>query len=106
MDGPEKHRDLLAFRVAANFTRAAAKLGVSQSALSHTIRMPEALQAMPDLTTTRSVAPDKRRASTSTASAPVQEIDARFLNSRISRSQPDDPRYDGRARRQNDPRWL
>jgi DNA-binding transcriptional LysR family regulator len=53
--------DLLAFRAIAregNFTRAAAKLGVSQSALSHTIRGLEARLGLRLLTrTTRSVAP-------------------------------------------------
>src|SRR2546425_504679 len=53
--------DLLAFLAVANersFTRAAAKLGVSQSALSHTIRGLEERLGMRLLTrTTRSVAP-------------------------------------------------
>ena len=53
--------DLLAFLAVAqerSFTRAAAKLGVSQSALSHTIRGLEARLGVRLLTrTTRSVAP-------------------------------------------------
>src|ERR1700720_12293 len=53
--------DLLAFLAVAkerSFTRAAAKLGVSQSALSHTIRGLEARLRLRLLTrTTRSVAP-------------------------------------------------
>src|SRR3954470_3200212 len=53
--------DLIAFVAVAqerNFTRAAAKLGVSQSALSHTIRGLEARLDLRLLTrTTRSVAP-------------------------------------------------
>src|ERR1700730_18423981 len=52
---------LLAFRAVAqerSFTRAAAKLGVSQSALSHTIRALEERLGLRLLTrTTRSVAP-------------------------------------------------
>ena len=53
--------DLLAFRAVAregSFTRAAATLGVSQSALSHTIRQLEARLGIALLTrTTRAVAP-------------------------------------------------
>jgi DNA-binding transcriptional LysR family regulator len=53
--------DLLVFRAVAterSFTRAAAKLGVSQSALSHTIRALEERLGLRLLTrTTRSVAP-------------------------------------------------
>src|SRR3954452_21591551 len=53
--------DLIAFLAIArerNFTRAAAKLGVSQSALSHTIRNLEARLGVRLLTrTTRSVSP-------------------------------------------------
>src|ERR1700676_337011 len=53
--------DLLAFLAVAkerSFTRAAAKLGVSQSALSHTIRGLEERLGFPLFTrTTRSVAP-------------------------------------------------
>ena len=57
----ENLNDLLAFLAVArerSFTRAAAKLGVSQSALSHTIRELEARLGVRLLTrTTRSVAP-------------------------------------------------
>ncbi len=57
--------DLLAFLAVANersFTRAAAKLGVSQSALSHTIRDLEERLGVRLLTrTTRSVAPTRSR---------------------------------------------
>ena len=53
--------DLMAFLAVArerSFTRAAAKLGVSQSALSHTIRRLEARMGLRLLTrTTRSVSP-------------------------------------------------
>src|SRR3954466_5435211 len=53
--------DLLAFRAVArerSFTRAAAQIGVSPSALSHTIRGLEERLGIPLLTrTTRSVAP-------------------------------------------------
>ena len=58
---PEDLNDLAAFLVVArerNFTRAAAKLGVSQSALSQTIRGLEARLGLRLLArTTRSVAP-------------------------------------------------
>jgi DNA-binding transcriptional LysR family regulator len=57
----ENLNDLVAFLAVArerNFTRAAAKLGVSQSALSHTIRDLEARLGVRLLTrTTRSVSP-------------------------------------------------
>src|SRR6266436_8150733 len=57
----ESFNDLVAFLAVArerSFTRAAAKLGVSQSALSHTIRGLEERLGMRLLTrTTRSVAP-------------------------------------------------
>jgi DNA-binding transcriptional LysR family regulator len=56
--------DLLAFIAVArecSFTKAAAKLGVSQSALSHTIRELEARLGVRLLTrTTRSVSPKNR----------------------------------------------
>ena len=59
----ENFNDLLAFLAVArerSFTRAAAKLGVSQSALSHTIRALEARLGLRLLTrTTRSVSPDR-----------------------------------------------
>src|SRR5436305_738245 len=57
----ENFNDLLAFLAVArerSFTKAAAKLGVSQSALSHTIRALEARMGLRLLTrTTRSVSP-------------------------------------------------
>ncbi|WP_301952067.1 LysR family transcriptional regulator [Burkholderia sp. S171] len=57
----ESYNDLLALIAVArerSFTRAAAQLGVSQSALSHTIRALETRLGMRLLTrTTRSVAP-------------------------------------------------
>lgn len=57
----ENFNDLLSFLMVAeerSFTRAAARLGVSQSALSHTIRGLEERLALRLLTrTTRSVAP-------------------------------------------------
>ena len=57
--------DLIAFLAVArerNFTRAAAQLGVSQSALSHTVRGLEERLCLRLLTrTTRSVAPTKAR---------------------------------------------
>lgn len=57
----ENLNDILAFLAVArekNFTKAAAKLGVSQSALSHTIRALESRMGLRLLTrTTRSVAP-------------------------------------------------
>ncbi|MBN3728298.1 LysR family transcriptional regulator [Burkholderia sp. Ac-20379] len=57
----ENLNDLLAFMAVArerNFTRAAAQLGVSQSALSRTVRLLEARMGMPLLArTTRSVSP-------------------------------------------------
>lgn len=58
---PRKHHDLLAFVAVAregSFTKAAAQLGVSQSALSHTIRGLEARMGVRLLSrTTRSVSP-------------------------------------------------
>ena len=57
----ENYNDLLAFLTVTrerSFTRAAAQLGVSQSALSHTMRALEARLGLRLLTrTTRSVAP-------------------------------------------------
>src|ERR1700743_3078956 len=57
----ENFRDITAFLAVArerSFTRAAAQLGVSQSALSHTIRRVETALGLRLLTrTTRSVAP-------------------------------------------------
>lgn len=60
----DNFNDLLSFMVVArerSFTRAAAQLGVSQSALSHAMRNLEARLDVRLLTrTTRSVAPPKR----------------------------------------------
>ena len=57
----DNFKDILAFLTVArekNFTKAAAKLGVSQSALSHTIRALETRMGLRLLTrTTRSVSP-------------------------------------------------
>src|ERR687890_2877023 len=59
--GPENIKDILAFLAVAqerSFTRAAARLGISQSALSHTVRGLEERLGVRLLTrTTRSVAP-------------------------------------------------
>jgi DNA-binding transcriptional LysR family regulator len=77
----ESFNDLLAFVAVAkerSFTRAAAKLGVSQSALSHTIRGLEARLGLRLLTrTTRSVAPtDVGERLLRTAGPRFEEIDA------------------------------
>src|SRR5229473_3681545 len=73
--------DLLAFAVVGrerSFTRAAAKLGVSQSALSHTIRGLEARLGLRLLTrTTRSVSPTEAGERLVRAVGPrLEEIDA------------------------------
>src|SRR3989442_14244138 len=73
--------DLLAFLAVANersFTRAAAKLGVSQSALSHTVRGLEERLGLRLLTrTTRSVAPTEAGERLLRTVAPkLEEIDA------------------------------
>jgi DNA-binding transcriptional LysR family regulator len=73
-------RDLLAFLAVAqerSFTRAAAKLGVSQSALSHTVRALEARLGVRLLTrTTRSVAPTEAGERLMATVAPrLQEIE-------------------------------
>lgn len=75
--------DLLAFVAVAkerSFTRAAAKLGVSQSALSHTIRGLEARLGLRLLTrTTRSVAPTEVGERLLLSAAPrLDEIDAQL----------------------------
>jgi DNA-binding transcriptional LysR family regulator len=61
MTAPRDINDLLAFLAVArerSFTKAAAKLGVSQSALSHTVRGLEARLGLRLLSrTTRSVSP-------------------------------------------------
>src|SRR2546427_3719507 len=65
----ENVNDLLAFLAVArerSFTKAAAKLGVSQSALSHTLRGLEARLGLRLLTrTTRSVSPTRSEEHTS-----------------------------------------
>src|ERR1700761_9580385 len=73
--------DILTFLAVAeerSFTRAAAKLGVSQSALSHTIRGLEARLGLRLLTrTTRSVAPTEAGERLLRAAGPrLEEIDA------------------------------
>src|SRR5438445_1125022 len=73
--------DLLAFLAVAkegSFTRAAAKLGVSQSALSHTIRgLEERLGLRLLARTTRSVAPTEAGARLIRTAGPrLEEIDA------------------------------
>ncbi len=69
----ENFNDLIAFLMVArerSFTKAAAQLGVSQSALSHAIRGLEERLALRLLTrTTRSVAPTEPVNGCSTASA-------------------------------------
>src|SRR5215210_5105852 len=73
--------DLLAFLAVArerSFTRAAAKLGMSQSALSHTVRALEARLGVRLLTrTTRSVSPTEAGERLIQSVAPrLQEIEA------------------------------
>lgn len=77
----ENYNDLLAFVMVAregSFTRAAAQLGVSQSALSHTIRALEARLGLRLLTrTTRSVSPTEAGERLLLTLAPrFEEIDA------------------------------
>lgn len=77
----ENYNDLLAFVMVAregSFTRAAAQLGVSQSALSHTIRSLEARLALRLLTrSTRSVSPTEAGERLLLTLAPrFEEIDA------------------------------
>jgi DNA-binding transcriptional LysR family regulator len=77
----DSYNDLLAFLAVArerSFTRAAAQLGVSQSALSHTIRALETRLGVRLLTrTTRSVAPTEAGESLFNSLAPrFEEIDA------------------------------
>ena len=77
----ENITDILAFLAVANersFTRAAAKLGISQSALSHTIRDLEARLGVRLLTrTTRSVSPTEAGERLMQTVAPrLEEIDA------------------------------
>src|SRR5437763_2090399 len=81
MNGRENIGDLVAFVAVArerSFTRAAAKLGVSQSALSHTIRRLETrLGLRVLLRSTRSVAPTEAgERLLSTIGPRFEEIDA------------------------------
>lgn len=80
----ESYNDLLAFIAVAreqSFTRAAAQLGVSQSALSHTIRALEARMGVRLLTrTTRSVSPTEAGERLMRNIAPrFQEIEAELM---------------------------
>ena len=85
--------DLLAFVAVArerSFTKAAAKLGVSQSALSHTIRELEERLAVRLLTrTTRSVAPTQAGERLLQSIGPrFEEIDAELAAVRDLREKP------------------
>src|SRR5436189_2737949 len=85
--------DLLAFLAVGrerSFTKAAAKLGVSQSALSHTIRELEARLGVRLLTrTTRSVAPTEAGERLLQALAPrFDEIEAELAAVRELREKP------------------
>src|SRR3954468_4015535 len=78
---PENIKDILAFLAVAqerSFTRAAAKLGISQSALSHTVRALESRLGVRLLTrTTRSVSPtDAGQRLLQTVAPRVEEIEA------------------------------
>lgn len=80
----ENLNDLIAFMTVArerNFTRAAAQMGVSQSALSRTVRALEERLGLPLLTrTTRSVSPTEAGKRLLTAIAPkLHEIDAELM---------------------------
>lgn len=81
MNGRENFNDLIAFAIVArerSFTRAAAQVGVSQSALSHTIKQLEARLGIRLLTrTTRSVSPTEAGARLLSVISPrVDEIEA------------------------------
>src|SRR5271155_1055590 len=85
--------DLLAFLAVGrerSFTKAAAKLGVSQSALSHTIRELEARLGIRLLTrTTRSVSPTEAgERLLQTLEPRIEEIDAELLALRELREKP------------------
>src|SRR5664279_5313919 len=85
--------DLLAFLAVAkarSFTRAAAKLGVSQSALSHTVRALEERLGLRLLTrTTRSVAPTEAGERLLQALGPrFEEIDAELAALSALRDKP------------------
>jgi DNA-binding transcriptional LysR family regulator len=89
----ENLNDLVAFLAVArerNFTRAAAKLGVSQSALSHTIRALEARLGVRLLTrTTRSVSPTGAGERLAHALGPrFDEIEAELAGIRELRDKP------------------
>src|SRR3982074_58510 len=88
--------DLLAFVAVArerSFTKAAAKLGVSQSALSHTMRELEARLGVRLLTrTTRSVSPTAAgERLLHTAGPRIEEIDAELAALRGLRGEPAGP---------------
>lgn len=89
----ENYNDLLAFLAVArerSFTRAAAKLGVSQSALSHTVRGLEGRLGLRLLTrTTRSVAPTEAGGRLLAAIGPrFDEIDAELASLSELREKP------------------
>src|SRR3989475_11674897 len=89
----ENLNDLLAFLAVArerSFTRAAAKLGVSQSALSHTIRGLEERLGLRLLTrTTRSVSPtDAGERLLQTVGPRFEEIEAELANLSELREKP------------------
>src|SRR5579859_2820090 len=89
----ETFSDLLAFLAVAregSFTKAAAKLGVSQSALSHTIRALEARLGVRLLTrTTRSVSPTEAgERLLSTLNPRLEEIEAELAALRDLRDKP------------------
>jgi DNA-binding transcriptional LysR family regulator len=89
----ENYNDLLAFCIVAregSFTRAAAQLGVSQSALSHTIRaLEERLGMRLLMRTTRSVSPTEAGQRLLTTVAPrLEEIDAELATLSELREKP------------------
>ncbi|WP_201325204.1 LysR family transcriptional regulator, partial [Burkholderia sp. E168m23] len=89
----EDFNDLVAFMAVArerNFTRAAAQLGVSQSALSRMVRALEARMGIPLLTrTTRSVSPTEAGERLLESIAPrFQEIEAELESLRAMTDQP------------------
>jgi DNA-binding transcriptional LysR family regulator len=89
----ENFNDLIAFLAVAkerNFTRAAARLGVSQSALSHTVRGFEERLGLRLLTrTTRSVAPTEAGERLLRAAGPrLDEIDAELAALSAMRDKP------------------
>ena len=93
MNGRENIGDLIAFVAVArerSFTRAAAKLGVSQSALSHTIRGLEGRLGIRLLTrTTRSVSPSQAgERLLQTVGPRLEEIEAELAAVRELRDKP------------------